>query len=280
MFPESDVCTGTATIVSQANVSSIASCSQLDTILLPSDASGPISIDGPYAVDSIDCANNSITSLSSTTLFGVNTNITIKDNLALHTLNFSQLTNAPIFALVNLPNLNLLLLQSSFVAGTVSVINTAIKSFPEFDNQNLAQNINFTDNSALSTFTFQGTAVDSLTIQSNNIANSIGINVSCPHLLTAQSLYFSECSDIYLPDLTTVNGIVSIVSSWFTSFSAPKLANVASALKLTANLNMSVLELPKLEAFGVYLVGNLVLSSVNLQSLQNATLVIDGQFEK
>lgn len=251
----------------------------MDAILLPSAASGSISIDGPTNVGEITCINSSVTSISSST-FHLSGNFTIQDNLALHTLNFSQLGQVSTLTLTTLPTLRLLIFSSSLNALAVEVINTAIESFPELVFSDSGGTIAFTNNTALNMFTFQGTFVNSMEFHGNFAANLSGIDVYCPHLLTAESLDLSECSDIYLPVLTTVNGNMLIQNNRISSFSAPSLTIVGQTLNIGANPNLTIVELPKLKTVVsyLYIYGSPLLSSLDFQALQSANIYVEGSF--
>jgi len=246
----------TATINSQADATQYASCSTISgSVLLGSEASGIISLDGPSTITGDLTVNNAsgLTQFSSSTIGQIKGTFTLEDLTLLSTLQFNELTAVKAISFVSLPALSSLLFPATVSsAQSVTISNTFLNTLDGI-NLNTVATLQIDNNNHLTTFSTQvGNITSSATIN----ANGQGLTVSFPNLIWAANLTFRDVASVSIPSLAVINGSLGFYESSVETIFAPNLTSVGNfatgqgSLAFVDNTALTNITMPLLKSVG------------------------------
>ncbi|ETN46664.1 uncharacterized protein HMPREF1541_00850 [Cyphellophora europaea CBS 101466] len=247
----SSSCFGDITITTSADAEPIANCETYSgDILISSDASGSIEINGVRAIDGNLSAESvpSLTSVSADALVIVRQTLSFSSCTILANLQFDQLNSVSDLDLVALPALQSL----NFGTGVsqsynVQIRDTALESLSGIE-LDFVRSLNVTNNRYLTSIDMN--ALQNVTEFLEIAANGRDLAVSFPNLARVANLTASNISSLSIPSLIDVSGNLGIYFSSMESISAPNLTNVDVDLALVSNGRLASLDFPELQEIG------------------------------
>ena len=271
------------TINSQADATALASCSKIDgSVLVGPTASGNIALDGPSAIAGDLSVLNAtgVTQLSSSTIQTIGGTFRLKSNTVLSSLAFGLLQNVHVITWSNLPNLEL----APFAGGTLTVqmifiTNTSIGTLPLFNDTTQMSTIDISNNPNLNDIYLDFFSVSTTVVLASNGPSAV---CSFPLLNWAANMTLKDCSQLNIPDLTTVNGSLGLYDNSFTTFSAPVLTSVGGLFAFDGNTVLTNLSTPELKDVGgaLQIDGNSALDTIDLPALADVggAISLTGSF--
>jgi aspartate 1-decarboxylase len=271
------VCTqSTATINSQADVTSLADCATISgTIVVSAKATGVISIDGPQKIiGDVICENaGGLITLGSSSITTINGAMKLTNLTLLSSLSMSSLKTCDTINWVALPALPQLGFSSVLTkSNSITISNTFLSTLDGID-IDTASTLQIDNNNQLKTFTTKATTVTSAI---NINANANTLVASFPNLIWAANMTLRNASSVSIPALTAVNGSLGFYGNYMTSIAAPNLTSVGS-LAFVANAKLANISVPILKTIGGanQIANNSALNAIDFPALTNVGGAID-----
>lgn len=258
-------CSGTTTISTQAQATSLSSCSQYSgSIIIDSSASGSISVGGIQTITGDLSVNNAtqLTALSATQLKTITGTFQLQSLQILSTLSFPALSGVNNVYWQALPAIQTLSFASGITTvNSIYISNTGLNTLNGIDPLQVGT-INVNNNPYLQVINMN--ALANVTTAINFAANGPFLGLSFPNLQSAANLTFSNVVSISLPSCRTVLGAMGVYSSYMTSFSAPNLTQAGGTISFVDNKVLANLQFPQLASAGSSLA---LLNNTNLMSI-------------
>lgn len=246
----------TATISSQADASSLASCPTFtgDIVVDPSIGTS-LTLDGIQQIEGSLTVSNAVnlTTLSASDLNSISGTMMLNDLTVLSTLQFPVLKTIGTINFQTLPALQSLTFTD--VVNTCSSITISDTQLSSLDGINLdtVGVFDINNNFFLKTISTQVANITDFLEISSNGANLV---VEFPNLIWAGNLTFKNTSSVTMQSLATINNTLGFIENSFESVFAPNLTSVGGTLTFVANSALSNITMDSLTTVGSLEIAN------------------------
>jgi hypothetical protein len=284
LIAQSAICTqATATIHTSADATALASCSTIKgSVLVASDATGEIALNGPQQITGDLICNNAtnLINLGSTTIGSIGGTFGLNGLTLLSTLSMGALTSVGSIDWVALPALSSLTFPAVVSSAKSVIVSNTFLSSLDGINLDTVATIQIDNNNRLKTFSTQ---VTNITSSLMIFANGQQLDVSLPNLVFAADMTFRAINSVKIPSLAIVNGSLGFYDSFVDSISAPNLTSVGNtatgkgSLAFVDNVKLTNISMPLLASVGGadQIANNTILGAISFPDLQNVGGAID-----
>lgn len=237
----------TATASSQ--IALVAACATaVGDILISGSDLGLINLTGTQQIfGNLRLNNTQATVFNAPTLQLVSGELSLSDSTILATVNLAQLTTVGSFVLNALPALELAGLTSGITsADEITISNTGLTSL---DGINVYELKTFNVNNNLD-IELIDSGLQSVTDTLSINYNSDKVEVVLDKLTSANNVDFQSIGSISAANLTSVNGSLTLESSYFDSFEFKQLKTIGSSLSINSNDELEDFDFPLLSSIG------------------------------
>ncbi|KAI9754223.1 MAG: MutS protein msh4 [Chaenotheca gracillima] len=277
-------CSGTTTIGTGAEATSLANCNIFDgDVEVTIDSGNSVSLNGISEItgDLSFEFGRDYKSLRADDLVTIGQTLSVRANDLLDSVDFPSLKNVDNLYLYGLPNLTTFNTDSPLTnVSSITIRGTKLSDL-DWLQPKYVESLSIQRNPSLSRVSLP--VVNSSSFVEFEL-NGPNMQLSLPDLEVAYNLSISNCEEISLPSLAYVNSSLGFYANSAKKLSIPRLLNVRNTVMLWNNSMISDLELPMLTnvSSNIIMHGNTALKTLDLPKLENVKgdIVINGSFTK
>ncbi|CDO51444.1 hypothetical protein DV495_001148 [Geotrichum candidum] len=245
----SNVCRDTLTASSQADLDTIASCTNFEGDIILASPIESANIRGVTSISGSLVARNvsSLQTLSAPNLRNISESLSLEILRSLNTVTLPRLAEVGDISLVTLNALNGVSLEDGITkAKSLIISDTTIRSLDGLDLRTV-DTLNINNNRFLTTLNFNLESVSNI-LDFSSTGNNVEVNF--PFLVWANNITLRDINSVSLPNVTKINSTLSFTNNTIESISLPKLKDVGGSLAIVSNSQLVNATFPKLESIG------------------------------